>query len=102
MTGKELKGKFANISDNDDAFFAFTDSNGQVYQMKIRSALVKRCITMRDAVLAIQYYCLQRQGLLYSCNNCIFSEGGKCLVGDLMNMHVSDIPDIDIVVGDSE
>lgn len=99
MTGKELKERFANISDNDDVLFSFTDADGQLYRMKIKSADAERFISLKDAVFGIREYCFSRQGFMYSCRNCPFAGShGMCIVDDLMKVDSNALPDDTIVL----
>lgn len=98
MTGNELKEKFANISDNDDVLFSFTDADGQLYRMKIKSADAEKFINLKDAVFGIREYCFSRQGFMYPCRNCQFANHGICIVNDLMNVDFDTLADDTIVL----
>lgn len=98
MTGKELKEKFENISDNDDVFFDFKCSDGNKYSMKIESANAERFMKLKDAVFILKEYCFSRQAYMYSCRNCPFNREGNCIISDLRNVDSNNLPDATIIL----
>lgn len=103
MTGKELKERIKNLSDDEHVVFGFADSDGNIYHLKICDIKEDRFINLRDAVKALTRYCTSNRstfGIRY-CKQCPFNNDlGECTISGLYNLNVDNrIPDEEIYIG---
>lgn len=103
MTGKELKEKLKNLSDDENIVFGFTDSDGNIHHMRICDIKEDRFINLRDAVKALTKYCASNRstfGMDY-CKQCPFhNDLSGCVISELYNLNVDNrIPDEEIYLG---